>query len=72
MLVAMKRMHRGEVKVMLYLDHAASTPIDPEIRVGLMQRFETHYANPSSAHGSGRLAPAAGHMAGKGPESSGS
>jgi cysteine desulfurase len=41
---------------MLYLDHAATTPIDPEIRLGMMQRFESDFANPSSKHALGRKA----------------
>ena len=41
---------------MLYLDHAATTPIDPDIRAGMMARFATHFANPSSKHEPGRRA----------------
>jgi cysteine desulfurase len=41
---------------MLYLDHAATTPIDPDIRLGMMQRFESSFANPSSKHALGRQA----------------
>ena len=41
---------------MLYLDHAATTPIDDEIRAGLMERYQTHFANPSSKHLPGRKA----------------
>jgi len=41
---------------MLYLDHAATTPIDEAIRAGMLERFETRFANPSSAHGLGRQA----------------
>ena len=41
---------------MLYLDHAATTPIDEAIRVGMLERFETRFANPASAHRAGRQA----------------
>ena len=40
----------------LYFDHAATTPIDPDIAVGLSTRYRTHFANPSSQHGLGRRA----------------
>ena len=41
---------------MLYLDYAATAPIDPEIARGLLERFETHFGNPKSHHGAGRHA----------------
>ena len=41
---------------MLYLDHAATTPIDQDILVGLIARYQTDFANPSSKHALGRRA----------------
>ena len=41
---------------MLYLDHAATTPIDKDILVGLNARYQTDFANPSSKHALGRRA----------------
>jgi len=43
---------------MLYLDHAATTPMLPAAREALLQGFEV-WANPSSPHRSGRSARAA-------------
>lgn len=38
----------------VYLDHAATTPPDPEITKGYTQLLGDLYANPSSPHGPGR------------------
>jgi len=43
----------------IYLDHGATTPLDPEIAAGLMERQATLYGNPSSSHPVGRAAGAA-------------
>jgi cysteine desulfurase len=42
----------------IYLDHAATTPLRPEARLGVEQGFAL-WANPSSPHGEGRKARAA-------------
>ena len=31
---------------MLYLDNAATTPLDPDVAQSLMQSFNQRYANP--------------------------
>ncbi len=41
---------------MIYLDNAASTPLDPEIAAGIASRWAYAFANPSSSHGAGRTA----------------
>ena len=41
---------------MLYLDHAATTPIDPAVLAGMQERYELDFANPSSNHTPGRQA----------------
>lgn len=38
----------------VYLDNAASTPIDPEVWEVMVPYFLNHYANPSSIHSHGR------------------
>lgn len=38
----------------VYLDNAASTPIDPEVWETMVPYFLNHYANPSSIHSHGR------------------
>jgi cysteine desulfurase len=40
---------------MIYLDYAATTPLDPEVRLG-MERVLEVFGNPSSVHGVGREA----------------
>lgn len=40
---------------MIYLDYAATTPLDPEVRAALEEVLEV-YGNPSSIHGYGRQA----------------
>ena len=39
---------------MIYLDHAATTPIDPSVRNVMDEINHTHFANPSSIHSSGQ------------------
>src|SRR5687768_11537731 len=40
----------------IYLDHAATTPIRPEVLAALEPVMRTHYGNPSSVHALGRQA----------------
>jgi cysteine desulfurase len=34
----------------IYLDHNASTPIDPEVAAAMRPFLDDHYGNPSSGH----------------------
>ncbi|MGH8898474.1 MAG: cysteine desulfurase family protein, partial [Egibacteraceae bacterium] len=43
----------------IYLDHAATTPIDPAVLEAMRPYLETEYGNPSSLHAPGRAARAA-------------
>lgn len=43
----------------IYLDHAATTPVRPEVLDAMMPFFGSRFGNPSSAHGFGREARAA-------------
>jgi cysteine desulfurase len=38
----------------VYLDNAATTPLDPEVLKAMYTVMENHYGNPSSIHGHGR------------------
>jgi cysteine desulfurase len=40
----------------VYLDNAATTPVDPEVLKAMYQVMENHYGNPSSIHSHGREA----------------
>jgi cysteine desulfurase len=40
----------------VYLDHAATTPVRPEILEAMLPFFQTAWGNPSSAHRMGRNA----------------
>ncbi len=42
----------------IYLDHAATTPIDPQISVQLAEWYRSVWANPASQHRAGRAAQA--------------
>ena len=42
----------------IYLDHAATTPVRPEVREGMMAILDGDFGNPSSAHRWGRRAAA--------------
>ncbi len=41
---------------MTYLDHAATTPVLPEVRAAMARALEEDFGNPSSVHGYGRRA----------------
>ncbi|MFH0830538.1 MAG: cysteine desulfurase family protein [Parcubacteria group bacterium] len=41
---------------MIYLDHAAATPIDPRVIAAMEHSLKTDYGNPSGAHALGRVA----------------
>jgi cysteine desulfurase len=44
---------------LLYLDHNATTPIDPEVRSAMLPWLENEFGNPSSVYSLGRRASAA-------------
>jgi cysteine desulfurase len=44
---------------MHYLDHAATTPVLPEVKEAMLPFLEEDFGNPSSVHGAGRVAKAA-------------
>ena len=46
-------------KYMIYLDNAATTPIDPQVLEAMMPYLSQHFGNPSSTHMIGRTARAA-------------
>src|SRR5690606_23568444 len=48
----------------MYLDHAATTPVRPEVRAAMEPVLSERFANPSSAHGPGRATRAALEEAG--------
>jgi len=41
---------------LIYLDNAATTPLDPDVAAGLAERYATVFGNPSSPHPPGRAA----------------
>jgi cysteine desulfurase len=44
---------------LIYLDYNATTPLAAEARAAMMPYLQTHYGNPSSIHGAGRVTRAA-------------
>ena len=40
----------------VYLDHAATTPLDPEVLAAMMPYLQSEFGNPSSVHGFGQRA----------------
>ncbi len=40
----------------IFLDNAATTPLDPEVAARMMEVMTSHYGNPSSIHAEGRQA----------------
>jgi len=44
---------------MIYLDHNATTPLDPAVLEAMLPFLKEHFGNPSSTHPSGRVARAA-------------
>lgn len=50
---------KREKKSGVYLDAAAATPVDDEVRAAMEPFLQDHFANPSSSHTPGRLAAAA-------------
>lgn len=48
-----------ELSSIIYLDHAATTPVDPEVLSGMIPYFSQHFGNPSSIYQIGQEARAA-------------
>jgi cysteine desulfurase len=45
-----------ETKRTIYMDHAATTPVDPRVVEAMLPYFNTHFGNPSSIYALGREA----------------
>ncbi|MBC8164189.1 MAG: cysteine desulfurase [Roseiflexaceae bacterium] len=41
---------------LIYLDHAATTPVDARVVAAMTPYYTTHFGNPSSIHAAGRMA----------------
>jgi cysteine desulfurase len=49
----------GRIACMIYLDHSATTPVDPRVAAAMAPYWSELYGNPSSMYGLGRRAAAA-------------
>lgn len=47
------------MKIVIYLDHSATTPVDPRVREAMLPYFDEVFGNPSSLHRYGQRALAA-------------
>jgi cysteine desulfurase len=56
--VAVER-HRMTANRRIYLDHSATTPVDPRVAAAMARSLTENYGNPSSVHGFGQQARAA-------------
>lgn len=52
----MKRHNTDEVNYLIYLDYAATTPLDSEVERAMQPFYQNIFANPSSVHSAGRAA----------------
>ena len=48
--------HRSRSALAMYLDHAAATPLHPDVAEAIVEAQRIAYANPSSQHAAGRAA----------------
>ena len=49
----------SDVRMTVYFDNAATTPLDPEVLEAMLPFLQNHFGNPSSIHGHGRQVRAA-------------
>ena len=53
---ALMRLRHNRCPMAIYLDHAATTPLRPEVLEAMLTYLTEHHGNPSSIHASGRRA----------------